>query len=98
MKKKRRKIKLNKIRVILLVLLLMMIFVIGSSVKEIIVLQMENTKLVEEKKKLKKEKKKLEETLKEINDDEYIEEQARKQLKLIKPGEHLYIVDDKKKK
>ena len=36
--------------------------------------------------------------LKNVNELDYIEEQARKQLKMIKPGEVLYVLDGKKNK
>ena len=36
----------------------------------------------------------LKEELKNVNDLDYIEEQARIQLRMIKPGEILYITDD----
>ena len=40
------------------------------------------------------EKESLKEELDNVNDAEYIEEQARVQLKLIKPGEILYILQN----
>ena len=46
---------------------------------------------------LKEKKKDLEKELKLVNEPEYIEEQARKQLKLVKPGEIIYIIDGDKK-
>jgi cell division protein DivIC len=40
------------------------------------------------------EKEKLKEQLANVNNPEVIEEEARKQLKLIMPGETLYILKD----
>lgn len=95
-KKQGKKLKFNKSRIIFLALILFIVIIAGSSIKQIIVLHIENNKLLEEKQKLNKEKEKVKKEEKEINNPEYLEEQARKQLKLIKPGEHLYIIDEKK--
>lgn len=42
--------------------------------------------------KLKKERESLKEELKHVNEPEYIEQQAREQLKMVKPGEVMYIL------
>lgn len=47
---------------------------------------------VEERAKLENEKKRLEEELENVNNPEYIEQQAREQLKMVKPGEVMYIL------
>ena len=81
----------------LTVIMIILIAVLGMSVKNIFDLRAEQKALSEENKSLAVEKESLEEELKNVNDKDYIEEQARIQLKLIKPGEILYIFDDEKK-
>ena len=75
---------------------IVVLLVVGlcMSVKNIFDLRAEQKALTEQKEALVVEKKSLEEELENINDYDYIEEQARMQLKLIKPGEILYILDD----
>ena len=52
------------------------------------------SKLLSENSELTKQKKSLENELKNVNKPEYIEEQAKLQLKLIKPGETLFILGE----
>lgn len=68
------------------------------SVKSIFTLRAEQKALTEQNNALLSEKESLEDELKNVSDKEYIEEQARIQLKLIKPGEILYILEDNKDK
>ena len=67
---------------------------VGLSVNNIIKLRAEQKELIELNEKLAAEKKALKEELKNVNDYEYIEEQARIQLRLVKPGEILYIMEE----
>ena len=78
------------------VIVVIIITVLGVSVKNIFTLTMENKKLEQENKNLNTEKEALEDELKNVNDKDYIEEQARIQLRLIKPGEIIYILQDEK--
>ena len=89
--------KYNKMKVLKLAVLLVIIVIFGMSVKNILLLQSENTKLEEEKKSLESEKEVLKNELKNVNDKDYIEEQARIQLRMIKPGEIIYILQDEQK-
>ncbi|MEE0691616.1 MAG: septum formation initiator family protein [Lachnospiraceae bacterium] len=91
---KKKQIKVNKGRIILTVIVVILIAVVGMSVKTVFDLQAEQRELKEANKKLNSEKASLKEELESVNDKEYIEEQARIQLKLIKPGEILYILED----
>lgn len=93
--KKKKKVKVNSGRMILTVIVLVLIAVVGMSVKTVFDLRAEQADLKKENKGLLSEKAALKEELKNINDPEYVEEQARIQLKLIKPGEILYILEDK---
>ena len=54
----------------------------------------ENSELKKQNTELTKQKKSLENELKNVNKPEYIEEQAKLQLKLIKPGETLFILGE----
>lgn len=65
---------------------------IGFSLHDIITLKMEERELKKEHARLLKEKEDLQEELKKVNEPDYIEQQARKQLRMILPGETLYIL------
>ena len=65
---------------------------VGFSVHDIVKLKMEERQLKNEQAELLKQKKDLKEELKKINEPDYIEQQARKQLRMILPGEILYIL------
>lgn len=93
-KKKKKKMKINRGRLILTAIVLVMIAVVGMSVKNIFDLRAEQEELKQQKKNLLQEEQSLKEELKNVNDLDYIEEQARIQLRMIKPGEILYINDD----
>ena len=54
----------------------------------------EQHELQVKKEQLEQKKKELQEEKKAVSDNDYIEEQARKQLKMIKPGEILYVLPD----
>ena len=95
--KKKKRVRINRGRMALTVIVVVLIAVLGMSVKNIFDLRAEQKALTEENQALAVEKESLEEELKNVNDKDYIEEQARIQLKLIKPGEILYIFDDEKK-
>ena len=92
--KKKKRVRINRGRMALTVIVVLLIAGLGMSVKNIFDLWAEQKALTEQNKALAVEKNSLEEELKNINDYDYIEEQARIQLKLIKPGEILYILDD----
>lgn len=79
-------------------LIVALVISLGLSVKEIVELHSQQKELLKEKEKLKEEKANLSKELKNVNDPEYIEEQARKQLRMIKPGEQIYIIDEKNNK
>ena len=68
--------------------------VAGFSIFKIIDLKMEEHQLLAQHEALLQEKEKLKEQLSNVNNPEFIEQEARKQLKLIMPGETLYILKD----
>lgn len=92
-KTRRKKIKVNKVRIVLTVIIIILIAVVGVSVKNVFDLRAEQKELKENNRELLEKRAALKEELKNINDYGYIEEQARIQLRLIKPGEILYIMD-----
>ncbi len=67
-------------------------FILGASVFSIVSLKIAEAKTIQEQESLLAEKSRLEKTLSQVNEPEYIEQQARKQLRMIKPGEILYIL------
>ena len=73
------------------IVVLVIIAVIGWAVFSIVSLKKEQHDTLKEQEELKQEKEQLEQELENINDAENLEEQARSQLRLIKPGEILYM-------
>ena len=90
--KKRRKYNLPRITLTIFIIIAMV--VVAVSLKNIFSLRSEQKELKSINKALLAEKASLQEELKNVNDFEYIEEQARIQLRLVKPGEILYILED----
>ena len=94
-KKKRR---INPGRLILTVIIVVLIFFAAISVKNIISLHIEKNDLEKENARLEDEKNQLQNELENADDPEYIEEQARQQLRMVMPGEVLYIIEGEKAK
>lgn len=69
-----------------------------ASVKGIVSLKMEHYRLSKQNESLKEERRRLKIELKNVNSKEYIEEQARKQLRLIDPDEILFVFPEEEKK
>ncbi|MBN7774478.1 FtsB family cell division protein [Clostridium aminobutyricum] len=90
----RKIVKRNRKRLIYMGILLGIIAVIGVSAFHVISLQNEYRDIVAQNKELKDKRTELNEELGKVNDLEYIEQQAREQLKMVKPGEVLYILPD----
>ena len=61
------------------------------SIFNIVSLKMEERSVIGKNEKLLKKKAELQKKLKKIKDSKYVENQAREQLKLIMPGETLYV-------
>lgn len=91
--KRRRELrkKQNRRRFLLGLIAAGMVVIIAFSVVSIIMLKKEQHDEMERQAQLKKEKRQLERDLENINSQENIEDQARSKLKLIKPGEIIYI-------
>ena len=62
--------------------------------KDIVRLKAENIALKKQQVALEKQRDELKEELTNVDDPEYIREQARKQLNLLNPGEILFLFDD----
>jgi len=97
-KRQKKRIRVNKLRMLLVIIVIVLIAAMGVSIKNVIDLRSEQAQLKNTNATLKERKTQLETELKNVNNKNYIEEQARIQLKLIKPGEVLYILDDSKDK
>ena len=96
--KKTKKHKLNKIKIGIMVIVFLLIAAVGMSIKGMLQLKAEQKNLKEQEEKLIVQKEGLQLDLANINSYSYIEEQARIQLKLIMPGETLYVLPTEKNK
>ena len=97
-KKPAKKVRINRSRMTLTIIVVVLVLALLMSVKGIFTLRAEQKNLKAQNEALLLEKESLKDELENVSDKEYIEEQARIQLKLIKPGEILYILDDEKDK
>ena len=83
----------RRIRTIVLALLVFALLVTVWG-RDILRLKAENVALKKQQVELEKQRDALKEELKTVNDPEYVREQARKQLRLLNPGEILFTFDD----
>ncbi|MGN0713070.1 MAG: septum formation initiator family protein [Anaerovoracaceae bacterium] len=90
-KKKRR---VSWVRVIGLAVCVVFLLVVGISVKNIYDLKAREADLQKENQKLEQMKEELTVELENVNTDEYIEEKARRELKLIRPNELVFYFPD----
>ncbi|MBR2560373.1 MAG: septum formation initiator family protein [Firmicutes bacterium] len=93
-KKRRKRIKINYGRLAILVLILVLVGTVAFNVRRIISLHAEKERLIAQREELEQVKQEKLNELENVNDLDYIEEQARKQLKMIKPGEVLFVIDE----
>jgi len=84
-------------RMVYFVIFLIIIGIIAVSAFNIINLKLTEARTMKEQQALMQQKEKLEKVYSQVNSPEYIEQQARQQLKMIKPGEILYILPNKNK-
>lgn len=96
--RKKKRVKLNQGRLILTVIVVILIAVVGMSIKNVFDLRAEQKNLQEENQNLLQQQDALKAELDNVNDLEYIEEQARIQLRMIKPGEILFVLDKEQDK
>ncbi|MCQ2550962.1 MAG: septum formation initiator family protein [Clostridia bacterium] len=89
-----KKKKLNRVNVIkIAIALLVAIFVIVSA-KSIISLKIEQSHLKAENQKLIEQRDDLKKQKDNIDSKEYVEKQARDVLKMVKPGEKIFVLED----
>lgn len=87
----------SKKRRTLIILLLAFVLMASMCGRDIIRLKAENRALKQQQAALEKKRDELKEELKNTGESEYIREQARKQLKLLNPGEILFTFEDDEK-
>ena len=92
--KVRRSQLIRRKTLMLIVFLLVFALLATMCGKDIVRLKAENIALRKQQAELEKQRDELKEELKNVNNQEYIREQARKQLRLLNPGEILFIFDD----
>lgn len=92
----RRKVR----RKILLVVLIIALFASLATMcgRDIIRLKAENRALKNRQKELEEERDKLRQEVESAGDREYVQDQARKQLRLLNPGELLFTFEEEEKK
>ena len=86
-----KKKKANWVKPVCIVISLLILAVIGMSVKNIIDLKSKEAALQERKAELTALKEELTVKLNHVNSDEYIEEEARRSLKLVKGNELIFF-------
>lgn len=97
----RQAVKKARRRMVYFLISLFIIGIIGISVFNIVSLKLTEARVIEEQQELLNKKTKLESIYSQVNSPEFIEQQARHQLKMIKPGEILYVLpneDEQNKK
>lgn len=90
----RQKSKHLRRKTVYMLIILMIIAAVAMQVFHIVSLNKEKKDLELARQDLQKERARLEEELNNVNSREYVEQQARQQLKLIMPGEILYVFPD----
>ena len=85
--------KQGRKRLIVFAAAAILIVVLGLSVFDIIKLKAEEHEALKQQEQLKAQQEQLKEDLKEADNEQNIEDQAREKLKLTKPGETVYIPD-----
>ncbi|MDD4564681.1 MAG: septum formation initiator family protein [Eubacteriales bacterium] len=91
----RHAVKKARHRMVYFFITLFIIGIIGVSVFNIINLKLTKARVLEEQQELLEQKAMLESIYSRVSSPEYIEQQARHQLKMIKPEEILYVLPDK---
>ena len=86
--------KRRKKRLSVVAFVLIFVLVSGLLGRDIIRLKAENRALKKQQIALEKQRDELKEELTRVDDPDYIREQARKQLRLLNPGEILFNFDD----
>ena len=82
----------RKKNIIYAVIILCIIAAIGVSVLNLMTLKADYKEAEKQNQQLTEQKKELEKQLEDSSKDEYIEDEAREQLRMVKPGETVYMV------
>ena len=93
-KKKRINAQKRRRRLIYLAVIAVALVAVFFTVQNVISLKMEERELLQQQRELEARKAELEEELTQVEETDYIEQQAREQLHMIKPGEILYLLPD----
>ena len=93
-KKKRTSARKRRRRLIYLVVVTAALLLVFFTARNIIGLKMEERELLQEQRDLEARKAELEEELTRVDETDYIEQQAREQLHMIKPGEILNLLPE----
>ena len=88
---RRKRRKWRRPNFVALAIVIALVVMMGASIRNIVALQIEHNRLVKEHEELIRKRDKLRIELKHVNSREYIEEQARRQLRLVNPDEILFI-------
>ena len=96
--KRRRQARARSVVLVaIIVALLTTVALLGKNIFNLWDLRAQKAAAEQELEALQNQKGALEEELEQVNSDEYIEQQARSDLKMIRPGEILYLFKDKDK-
>lgn len=87
----RKRRKKRSVKAVYVVLILIAVVAIGISSFNLISLKAQERQVLAEQKELEEKKADMEKELEKLDDPEYIEKEAREQLKLVMPGEKLYF-------
>ena len=93
--KARRRAMARRRRIVMGVAVLFGIFIllaVGRSIVNLVELQQEKSDTQARLAQLERQRGALEEELEQVNTDEYVEQQARSELKMVRPGEVLYLM------
>ena len=89
----RRKSRRRK-RLIIIGIIVLLLVLLTMCGREIVKLKAENLRLQQQQQALIEERDQLQKELEKVDDPEYIKDQARKQLRLLDPGEILFLFGD----
>ncbi len=81
-------------RIIIIAIILTVLLILSNYIVNIVSLTIENRKLRAQQEKLVEERDRLKSKLKNVDSPDYIEEQARKQLRLMNPNEIIFLFDE----
>jgi len=87
--------KKARLRMVYTAIFLVIVGIVAVSAVHIVNLRLTEAKVMKEHQELLAQKEKLEMVYSQVNDPKYIEQQARQQLRMIKPGEILYVLPSK---